>query len=217
VRIDLIIFDLDGTLIDSLGDLADSMNATLASMGFPTHPQEPYRRFVGDGMVTFARRALPADAVEEVTVDEAVRRMRQEYARRWTDTTRPYPGVSELLAGLEKRGLKTVVLSNKPDSATRELVKALLGGHRFQRVLGARPEVPLKPDPTAALEICRALGVLPPMTLFLGDTDIDVETGRRAGMVTVGVTWGFRDADELRDAGAHHIIDHPLDLLELLR
>ena len=211
---DLVIFDLDGTLVDSLGDLADSMNAALECMGFPTHPTESYRLFVGDGVVTLARRAVPPAMADEATIDEAVRRMRDEYARRWTDSTRPFPGVAELLAELRRRGRKTAVLSNKPDFATREIVRLLFGGFPFQTVRGATPDHPLKPDPTAALAICSDLGVDPSRALYVGDTDVDMETGRRAGMLTVGVTWGFRGVEELRNAGADRIIDHPLELLE---
>lgn len=216
VAIDLVIFDLDGTLVDSLGDLADSMNAALESLGFPTHPTESYRFFVGDGVVTLARRAVPSEVVDEATIGEAVRLMREEYSRRWTDTTRPFPGIPELLAGLRRRDLKTAILSNKPDFATREMARLLFGQFPFQAVRGASPDHPLKPDPTTALAICSDLGADPSRTVYVGDTDVDMETGRRAGMKTVGVTWGFREVEELRKAGAHRIIDHPLDLLEFV-
>lgn len=211
---DLVIFDLDGTLVDSLGDLADSMNAALESMGFPTHPTESYRHFVGDGVITLARRTVPPTVVDEATIDEAVRRMREEYARRWTDSTRPFPGVPELLDALRRRGRMTAVLSNKPDFATQEIVRLLFGGFPFQAVRGASPDHPLKPDPTAALAICSDLRVDPSRALYVGDTDVDMETGRRAGMLTAGVTWGFRGIEELRKAGADRIIDHPLELLQ---
>jgi phosphoglycolate phosphatase len=214
---DLVIFDLDGTLVDSLGDLADSMNVALESMGLPTHPTESYRHFVGDGAVMLARRAVPPEVVDEAAIDELVRRMRHEYARRWTDSTRPFPGVPELLAELRRRGRKTAVLSNKPDSATQEIVRLLFGGFPFQTVRGASPDHPLKPDPTVALAICSDLRVDTSRTFYVGDTDVDMETGRRAGMVTVGVTWGFRGVDELRNAGAARIIHHPLELLRFDR
>jgi phosphoglycolate phosphatase len=213
----LVIFDLDGTLVNSLGDLADAMNAVLASLGYPEHPHEPYRRFVGDGIVMLVRRALPSEAaVDDNLVETSVALMRAEYARRQTDTTRPYPGIPELLAELAKRNRLTAVLSNKPDGPTRELVTALLAPHRFDAVLGARPEAPLKPDPTTALGLADALGVEPKRTVFVGDTSIDMTTARAAGMTAVGVTWGFRDAEELRAAGSHHIIGRPADLLEVL-
>jgi len=213
----LIIFDLDGTLVDSLEDLADSMNVVLESRGYPTHPPAPYRRYVGDGIVNLVRRALPPEASDEDLVAECAELMREEYTRRETNKTRPYPGVPELLEALRSRGMRTAVLSNKPDDATGSIVAAVLLDHTFERVLGARPGVPLKPDPSSALELAADLGAHPEETIYVGDTDTDMQTGRRAGLFTVGVTWGFRDAQELLDSGADHIIDEPLELLELLK
>jgi phosphoglycolate phosphatase len=212
----LVIFDLDGTLVNSLGDLAASMNAVLASLGYPQHPTAPYRRFVGDGIAMLVRRALPPDVVDDDLVARCVGLMRAEYARRQTDTTLPYPGIPELLATLARQRRLSAVLSNKPDGPTRELVRDLLAPHRFDAVRGARPETPLKPDPTAALEIATELDAEPERTAFVGDTNIDMATARNAGMTAVGATWGFRDADELRSAGAHHIIDRPAALLDRL-
>ncbi len=212
-----IIFDLDGTLVDSLDDLAVSMNEVLESMGHPTHPREPYRRFVGDGIVNLVRRALPADVADQGTVEEAVRRMREVYARRCLETTAPYPGIPELLRELRALELKTAVLSNKPEGETRQIVFRLFQGHAFDQVRGARSGIPLKPDPTSALDLLSELGARPADVLYLGDTGTDMQTGRRVGVLTVGVTWGFRDEDELRGSGSQHIIHHPLELLEVLR
>jgi phosphoglycolate phosphatase len=217
MRCTAVIFDLDGTLVDSLGDLAHSMNEVLESMGHPTHPTEPYRRFVGDGIVMLARRALPPNAADQASVEEAVRRMREVYGRRCLETTAPYPGIPELLKALRALELKTAVLSNKPDGATRQIVFRLFQGHAFDQVRGARSGIPLKPDPTSALDLLSELGARPADVLYLGDTKTDMQTGRRAGVLTVGVTWGFRDEDELRGSGSQHIIHHPLELLELLR
>jgi phosphoglycolate phosphatase len=215
MAIRLVIFDLDGTLVDTLQDLADSMNAVLAARGHPTHGRDPYRRFVGDGVAELVRRALPPEAADEVTVAECVAEMREEYGRRLTAASRPYPGIEVLLAALRARGLKTAVLSNKPDPATRTLVAMLFPDHRFHAVRGARPGVALKPDPEAASELCAGLGVDPRRTLYVGDTDTDMATGRAAGMVTVGVAWGFRDPDELLRAGAEHLVHRPDQLLAL--
>jgi len=214
---DLAIFDLDGTLVDSLDDLADAMNAVLESFGFPTHPTGPYRRFVGDGIVTLVRRVVPPEVDDDDLLQRCVELMRKEYSRRQLIKTLPYPGIPEVLAAVHGRGLKTAVLSNKPDPATRSLVAALLAGHPFDMVRGARPDVPLKPDPSAALDIAEGLSARPGHTVYVGDTDTDMQTGRRAGMLTVGATWGFRDEDELRSSGAQHIIHHPLELLEILK
>ena len=139
----LIIFDLDGTLVDSLEDLADSMNAVLSTRGFPTHPIAPYRRFVGDGITTLVRRALPETDPSGDLVEACVVEMRREYARRQTAKTRPFPGIPELLRSLRERGLKTAVFSNKPDGPTREVVAALLAPHPFDAVRGARPDAPV--------------------------------------------------------------------------
>ena len=212
-----VIFDLDGTLVDSLDDLADAMNSVLESLGFPTHPRAPYRRFVGDGVVMLVRRAVPADIEDEGVIAEYVGMMREEYARRWLNKTRPYPGVLELLSALRHHGLKTAVLSNKPDPATRTIVSKLFADHPFDHVQGALPDTPLKPDPSSALEIATTLKLAPQRIVYVGDTNIDMRTGRGAGMFTVGVTWGFRDEDELRDSGAQRIIYHPLELIEVLR
>jgi phosphoglycolate phosphatase len=212
-----VIFDLDGTLVDSLDDLADAMNSVLESLGFPTHPRSPYRRFVGDGVAMLVRRAVPADVEDEGLIAEYVGMMREEYARRWLNKTRPYPGVLELLSALRDHGLKTAVLSNKPDPATRTIVSKLFADHPFHHVQGALPDTPLKPDPTTALEVSTKLDVPAQRTIYVGDTNIDMRTGRRAGMFTVGVTWGFRDEAELRSSGAQRIVHHPLELLEVLR
>jgi phosphoglycolate phosphatase len=142
--------------------------------------------------------------------------MTRVYARRWLDTTRPYPDVPALLAALRRRGLRTALLSNKPDDATRHLAGRLFPEHRFDLVRGQRPGSPLKPDPTVALEVCSELGVRPGEVVYVGDSDTDVETGLRAGFRTVGASWGFRGADELRAAGADVVIDHPLELLAVL-
>lgn len=212
-----VIFDLDGTLIDSLGDLADSMNDVLRSLGHPTHPRASYRRFVGDGMVNLVRRSLPPAAAGDFSVEEALRQMRDAYRRRWLDTTVPYNGIPELLSELRALELRTAVLSNKPEAAACELVHRLFPEHPFDRVRGASPDIPLKPDPTAAFMILSEIDVQPRDALYLGDTNTDMQTGRRAGMFTVGVTWGFRDEGELRSSGAQSIIHHPLELLHVVR
>jgi phosphoglycolate phosphatase len=212
----LAIFDLDGTLIDSLGDLADAMNAVLKDRAHHVHPRNSYRHFVGDGIEMLVRRALPPEAVDQTDVPAVVQQMRREYSTRWTATTRPFPGIPELLAELASNEARTAILSNKPDGPTREIVGELFPDDPFAIVRGARDGVPLKPDPTAALEVVSELGVRPERSVFVGDTSIDMKTGRNAGMRTVGVTWGFRDADELLDAGAEHIIDAPLQLIEIL-
>lgn len=211
-----VLFDLDGTLLDTLEDLADAMNAVLAAEGLPAHPTDAYRHFVGDGIVNLVRRALPEYRRDEATVERLVAADREEYARRWRNKTRPYEGVPELLDELTGRGLKLAVLSNKPDDATRLCVEALLPNGSFDVVQGVTDGVPLKPDPAGALDVARRLGVPPDGFLYLGDTATDMRTAVSTGMFPVGVLWGFRDADELAASGAKSLLARPGELLDLL-
>lgn len=211
-----VIFDLDGTLLDTLEDLADSMNSVLGRHGFPVHDVQAYKYFVGEGMELLVRRALPQDRCDQAMVARCHAEMREEYGRRWADKTRPYEGIPELLDGVRARGVSMAVLSNKPDDFTRLTVSRLLPGWRFERVLGLRPSSPRKPDPWGALLITREIGIPPEEFLYLGDTGTDMETARAAGMLPVGALWGFRTAGELLSNGAAKLISHPLELLELL-
>lgn len=212
---DAVIFDLDGTLADSLADIGGAMNETLAAHGHPTHPLEAYRDFVGEGIETLARRAMPQPPRADVA--DFVADYRARYRLRIAKETRPYPGVPEALDGLTAKGLKLAILSNKRDDFTVELVKTLFGRWSFVEVRGERQGVPRKPNPQAALEIAVRLEVAPARCAFVGDTPIDMKTARNAGMHAVGVTWGFRPANELNDAGAHVVLRHPSELVDALR
>ena len=210
------LFDLDGTLVDSLRDLADATNAALDAHGYPTHPLEPYHYFLGDGAKALIKRALPAnDSTHPEIVENMVLAMKSEYAQRWRRHTVPYPGIEALLENLQRRGSRCGILSNKPDEFAKEMVKALFPGYPFQPVRGARVGFPVKPDPTSALEICRNWKTSADRIVYVGDTDTDMKTGKAAGFITVGVTWGFRDKAELESAGADHIITTPMELLSL--
>lgn len=211
-----VIFDLDGTLLDTLEDIANSMNAVLRRHGRPEHDTPVYKYFVGDGMETLVRKALPADQRGEETVATCLAEMRAEYGRRWADTTRPYPGIPELLTGLSLRGIKTAVLSNKPDDFTRLTVERFLASWRFEHVIGLTQGSPKKPDPEAALQIARALGAAPEDCLYLGDTGTDMRTASNAGMFAVGALWGFRTAEEMLADGALELIAQPWELLRLI-
>jgi phosphoglycolate phosphatase len=212
-----VLFDLDGTLLNTLDDLGDSMNAALSLSGFPPHPIAAYKYFVGDGVENLARRALPVPAVqEEVIVRKVVADMRGEYSRRWKDKTRPYEGIPELLDALQSRGVKLSVLSNKPHSATLDLIKHFFVKWHFDAAMGERPGIPIKPDAGAALEVSRIVGIPPQSFLYLGDTNTDMLTARAAGMLPVGALWGFRTASELRESGAAELAAHPMDVLKLL-
>jgi phosphoglycolate phosphatase len=209
------IFDLDGTLLDSLHDIGAAMNHALTTHGLPPHPLEAYRHFVGEGVGVLVSRALPPG--REDAHAAVVATYRAFYAEHLLDHTRPFPGLLEVLAQLEAEGVKLAVLSNKPDPATRRLVAALLSHVPFGAVYGERSGVPRKPDPTAALAVAAELGVAPGECAFIGDTAVDVDTARAAGMFAVGVTWGFRDMEELRSHGAQAIVHSAEELLAALR
>ena len=210
------VFDLDGTLLDTLADLADSTNAALAAAGHPPHPIDAYRYFIGNGIENLVRCALPATARDDASVARAKAAMEAEYSRRWQAKTQPYAGVPELLDALSERQMPMAILSNKPQAFTRLTVDALLPRWSFHPVCGAQPDVPRKPDPAAALYIAAALGHSPEEYLYLGDTDTDMQTATRAGMYALGATWGFRSGDELRRSGTRDLLDAPLDLLNFL-
>jgi phosphoglycolate phosphatase len=212
-----VIFDVDGTLLDSLEDLADSMNVILQQFGFPVHHLDRYKYFVGDGMENLVRRSLPEERrQDEAVVAECFARMREEYGKRWKTKTHLYEGISELLDSLAGLGVRMSVLSNKPDDFTKKVVKELLGRWRFEHVFGERSSVPRKPDPAAALEIAQLSRISPDGFLYLGDTATDMRTASAAGMFAVGALWGFRQSDELLSGGAKVLIGNPLELLHLL-
>lgn len=211
-----VIFDMDGTLLDTLGDLADSMNAVLTEMGFPSHTADEYRYFVGNGMKKLAERALPKEFRTEANVENCLEKMKEEYSKHWDVKTSVYEGIPGLLRELVGRGIMVAILSNKPDEFTGLMASSLLGDFSFNRVLGMRPGFPAKPDPTSAVEIAEDLGVDAGSVMFVGDTSVDMNTAVNAGMTAVGVLWGFRDRDELLDAGAKIILNRPEELLEYL-
>jgi phosphoglycolate phosphatase len=210
-----VLFDLDGTLLDTLDDLAAAVNRALISLGCPAHSVEAYRTFVGDGAATLIRRALPKDAAPSLH-SRALAAFVEDYREHMIVETAPYPGVPELLDALSSLGTPMAVVSNKPDAMTQTLRDELLGSWSFGFVAGQREGAPKKPDPEIALQAARALGAEPSQCFFVGDSDVDITTGRRAGMIAVGVSWGFRGAKELEAAGAASVIDHPQELLDLL-
>lgn len=212
-----VLFDLDGTLLDTIGDLADAGNAALAALGFPGHREKAYMHFVGEGIDTLIRRALPPAHRDAATVARGVQEMQRRYTLDRLVKTRPYPGIPELLDRLAADGYRMAIVSNKPDPSTREIVAEKLAKWRFDRVIGSRPGAPLKPDPASVLEVAAGLGIPPRAFTYLGDSGIDMETARAAGMYPVGALWGFRMAGELRAHGAAVLIEEPEAFLGVLR
>lgn len=214
-RYQAVLFDLDGTLADSIEDIADSMNRTLRHFGFPEHSCDAYKYFVGKGLRNLTEVTLPEDRRDEQTIEACFRFLMNDYRGNYLNKTRLYDGMADLLDALSARGMKLAVLSNKADEITSKVCEVLLSPWSFQLILGATDRFPRKPEPDAALFIAGELGVLPEHFLYLGDTGIDMKTANAAGMMPVGVTWGFRREDELRNNGAGIIINHPLDLLHV--
>lgn len=210
------LFDLDGTLVDSLRDIADSMNAVLAGGGHPTHPLDAYRLFVGEGMEALARRALPPAAADPGGVRAAVEAMRDAYAGRWRRHAVPYPGVRDMLARLAKAGVPLGVMSNKPEPFTRAMVDHVFPDVPWARIRGAREGVPVKPAPDGGVDLLREWGRSPGTVWYIGDTRTDIRFARNTGMPSIGVTWGFRDRAELAAHGADHIVDDPRGVADLI-
>jgi phosphoglycolate phosphatase len=209
-----IIFDLDGTLLDTLGDIANAGNAVLARHGFPTHPVSDYRAYVGEGVQVLLTRALPVGQRDPETVRACLHTMQVEYPRHLNQTAQPYPGVLELLAELKRQGLLLGILSNKPDEFTARCVADFFPDHLFDPILGLSPDRPRKPNPAGAFEIARRWGLPPARILYLGDSGTDIETAVAAGMFPVGVLWGYRDESELTGAGARKLLARPAALLD---
>jgi len=212
------IFDLDGTLLDSLADIAAAVNVTLEQLGYHTHPLEDFKGFIGEGVDVLARKSLPAGVANNIEIIETVvDGYRREYHRTWNQRTQPYPGIPELLDWLTSEQVPMAILSNKPDGFTRLCVEQLLADWTFFPVFGERHGVPRKPDPAGAVEIAEIFKHPAKEIVYLGDTGVDMQTAKAAGMIAVGVTWGFRSASELRNAGADLIIKTPNELFDHVR
>ena len=210
-------FDLDGTLLDSLEDLAICTNGILKKKGFPEHPLEAYNYFVGDGAKMLMTRVLPEAERSDDLIEECRQQFEIDYAECWDQNTRPYDGIPELLNELQIRKLKMAALSNKPHTFTVQFVNHLLKDWDFEVVFGQREGIPRKPDPAGMIEISKKMGVPTEAFLYLGDTATDMKTAKEAGCFAVGVLWGFRPEKELVDNGAQAIIKQPLDLISLLK
>ncbi len=208
-----VLFDLDGTLTNTLDDIADAMNRALRMHGLPEWPVDAYRFLVGNGAKILAQRAVR----EEQQLALSVQRAYQAYYETHTQVkTQPYEGVAELLAALQAKKLPMAVFSNKPDADTKNVVAHFFPGIRWAVVRGQVEGVPVKPDPAGALAVASAMGVSPEEVLYVGDTGTDMSCALNAGMHPVGALWGFRTAQELTESGAEGLAAHPLDVLKFL-
>ena len=211
-----VVFDLDGTLLDSLADIAHAANEVLAGLALPTHPLDRYRYLVGDGVAMLFERALPEERREAALIERCVAGFRTTYATQWNRLSRPYEGIAEMLDGLVARRCRLAVLSNKPQEFTEQCVAEFFSAWPMQPVFGQRAGTPRKPDPAGAIEIAAAWGLPARECLYLGDTSVDMQTARNAGMFAVGALWGFRPREELEAHGAEALVAHPRDVLALI-
>ena len=212
----LCIFDLDGTILDTLSAIAYFGNNALPKCGFPIIDETHYRYFAGDGRIILVHRMLRFLNADTPENHEKVGALYDFYYEKSPNfKTAPFPDMPELLNKLKKMGIKIAVLSNKPDNVAQEAVKIFFGDI-FDFVEGAVNNVRCKPEPDAALRICRKFGILPDETLFIGDTNVDILTGKNAKMHTCGVLWGFREKDELISCGADYIVSNPMEIAKIV-
>lgn len=212
-KVKAVLFDLDGTLNNTVTDLANAANYALKLHGFPERPVENYKMYAGSGTEVMIRRALPDDSKEAVysIIPDYLKR----YAAHSMDTTAPYDGITELIAELRRRGYKTAVVTNKPDSVAKQLIRDMYPGG-FDAVVGQQDGLPTKPDPAMPNIAMKELGVSPDECVFVGDSGVDIQTGRNCGAYPVGVLWGFRSKEELLENGAKETISKPSELFDVL-
>lgn len=215
-HIKAVMFDLDGTLLNSLEDLANAANRTLAANGHPIHALSDYRYFVGSGAAKLIERALPSGHRTAMEIEKCLGQFLADYDQNWKVHTQPYPGISIMLDQLVDRRVRLAVLSNKPHAFTLRCVTQLLSAWSFDVVLGQRKQVPAKPDPAGALEAAEIMSLPPNAFVYMGDSAIDMQTAAAAGMFPVGVLWGFRPHRELEEGGAKAVIETPAEALRYL-
>ena len=211
-----VLFDLDGTLLDTLQDIALTMNTVLIENGLPTHSMDEYRIMVGSGMRDLVTKALPEQSRQETSIEYHLGKMQERYGAQWNVHSRPYDGIDRLLDAIDRLGLKKAVLSNKPDRFTKICVEELLSQWQFDVVMGHHDGIVHKPDPSGALLVSQLLGVQPHSILYIGDSGIDMLTATASGMYPLGVLWGYRPEEELTASGAARIVSSPDDIIDLL-
>ncbi len=222
-KIKAIIFDLDGTLLDSLVDIAESMNLALKESGLPEHPMEAYKDFVGNGLFELTRKSMPPGEHSESEVEALAEKFWHHYEVSWYLHTKVYPGILYLIRLCVSRKIKVAILSNKVHYFTKKMIRHFFRGvminqgkNPFGIYSGEQPDKPLKPDPTRALELADRLKIDVENIAYLGDTALDVQTAKNAGMISIGAAWGFRGRKELEEAGADYVFDHPTELSTFL-
>jgi len=214
--IEAVIFDLDGTLLYTLEDICDVVNSVLASNGMPGKSMHEVKHAVGRGIEELVRKVIPAGSSTDESVEKLSDQIRKLYLEQESVKTRPYPGINELLERLHSECVPMAVLTNKHQLSAEKQVEKYFGGISFAAVSGARENYPLKPSPEAVKPILEKLGVLPENTLMVGDSDVDMITAVNAGLIAVGVSWGFRDTSLLLDHGAAYIVDSPMEIINIL-
>lgn len=213
MKITTAVFDLDGTLLDTVQDLAEASNEVLSHFGFAAHPVAAYNTFVGDGLSVLMQRVTPENT-DEATIEKCCNLFMDVYDSCWDRSSRPYPGIEDMLERLKVNDITCCVLSNKPHAFTVKCVDRFFEPELFAHVFGQREGVPRKPDPAGALEAARLSGADVGQCLYVGDTSVDMMTGKRAGMFTVGVLWGFRAEKELVENGADLLVANPMEIVE---
>lgn len=211
-----VIFDLDGTTLNTLDDIIDSFNVTVEEAGYAPRSRDAIRMGVGRGFRILVDRVLP-EVSDEKERDRLALRYREQYAQRYANKTRPYEGVAELLEKLQADGITMAVDSNKSDFFVKSLIEKNFPGIKFSDVMGSLPEYPLKPDPGRALKMIKNMGLSKEEVLYVGDSDTDMKTAINAGVLPVGCLWGFRDRRTLEENGAAHLVETPEDIYELIK
>ena len=211
-----VIFDLDGTLLYTLGDIALAVNTALNEFGMPSHPEEAYKKFVGHGLKETLKRACNGDCPDDI-LDKTYLRVMEEYNRNLVVSTRPYSDIPDLLNELAKSRIKLAILSNKEDRLVKRIAEKLLSDWSFTTIQGILPDVPKKPDPFAVHQILKDMNISSEEAIFVGDSGVDMKTADNSGLLGVGVTWGYRDVVELTEAGAGILIDKPEELLRIIK
>jgi len=210
-----VIFDMDGTLLYTLGDIALAVNKVLSELDMPSHPEKSYMKFVGHGLKETLIRACPVDCSKAI-LEKGYLRVIEEYSNNPVISTKPYEGITQLLDSLVAKGIKIAILSNKEDKLVKYISGKLLFSWPFTSIQGILPDVPIKPDPFVVHKILKDMKIDHSEAIFIGDSGVDMKTSVNSGLMGVGVTWGYRDIVELTEAGAEILIDKPEELLKII-